>query len=523
MMGYCLRIERGNQPMITLPIDGQTTSIGRDSKNDVHLPIGTISRQQCEIADRNGRLVVTNHSENGTVVNSKELVGDTSCRVGVGSIIELGEIRIVIQAAIDEEAFDSTFSPDTTALPFGDTDFEPPEMYFGGIDHAGKRVWKRIRSGMTIGRDSDSSISLDEPKVSRKHCTIKSERGSWVLHNESRNGTMVKDVKVTDGAVLELGHTIQVGSTILKVASREDSDGGIIGESSAIRKVLKTISRVAPSDFPVLILGETGTGKGLAAEAIHKKSKRHNKPFVTLDCSAISPSLIESELFGHVKGAFTDAARERKGLFLEANGGTIFLDEIGEMPVKMQAKLLSVLQDGRFRPVGSDKSTETDVRVIAATNRDVEALVEDGEFRKDLYYRIKGIIIKMPPLRERYEDIPLLADHFLQSALKSLGRRMTLSYETHIFLREYPWPGNVRELKTIIERAAIFSDEGPIMPAALMITDDDEEVFEDDQQYKFTSTIIKKALERSNNSGRKAASSLGLNNSTFRGLMKKYI
>jgi DNA-binding NtrC family response regulator len=228
--------------------------------------------------------------------------------------------------------------------------------------------------------------------------------------------------------------------------------GGFIGKSKAIQTVLNWIARAAPSDSTVVIYGKSGTGKELVARAIHRESKRSGGPFVPVNCAAIPETLIESELFGHAKGSFTGAVREHQGLFVEAAGGTLFLDEIGELPLAMQAKLLRALQDGEIRPVGKSESIKVNTRLVAATNRDLEADVEAGRFRDDLYYRLSVIPIYLPALNERPEYIPLLAVHFLERfAAGGVPKRLTK--EALRALERYDWPGNVRELENIMERA----------------------------------------------------------------------
>jgi DNA-binding NtrC family response regulator len=242
--------------------------------------------------------------------------------------------------------------------------------------------------------------------------------------------------------------------------------GEVIGESPLMRQLLQVIERVAASDATVLIVGESGTGKELLARTIHRVGPRKDGPFVAFDCSALAPSLIEAELFGHEKGAFTGAMRARRGLFREANGGTIFLDEIGDIDASVQNKLLRVLQEREIKPVGGDRPVQIDVRVVAATNKDLKALVGRGQFREDLYWRLAVVPIQVPPLRERKEDIPLLAAHVLakrRGAAKSFAGNEA-RYPTQITakalqrLMSYRWPGNIRELENVLSRAAILCD-----------------------------------------------------------------
>ncbi len=239
---------------------------------------------------------------------------------------------------------------------------------------------------------------------------------------------------------------------------------GLIAQSTEMQKVLDLVLRVAPTDATVLIQGESGTGKEVIAKVIHHASPRTDKPFVAVNCGALPEPLLESEIFGHVKGAFTGATAHKKGLFEEAHGGTFFLDEIGEMPPTLQVKFLRVLQQGEVRPVGSTQATTADVRVLAATNRDLGQLMQQGKFREDLFYRLNVIPVVLPPLRERREDITALAEHFLRQYGQKHGRPLRLSAAAVDNLLHYPWPGNVRELENAMERTAILARNDAIGP-----------------------------------------------------------
>ncbi|KPJ51908.1 MAG: chemotaxis protein CheY [Planctomycetes bacterium DG_58] len=233
---------------------------------------------------------------------------------------------------------------------------------------------------------------------------------------------------------------------------------GLIGNSSAMREVYSIVRRVAGTGATILILGETGTGKELVAKAIHQNSPRRTRPFVALNCAALSKDILESELFGHEKGAFTGAVTAREGLFEYADGGTLLLDEVSDMPAETQVKLLRVLEDGEIRRVGSNVSVKVDVRVLAATNIDLGPAVEQGGFRQDLYYRLKVVTIHLPALRDRPEDIPLLIDHFLKELCEEHGKpALQLSADTRRILVRYPWPGNVRELRNCIENMVVMA------------------------------------------------------------------
>lgn len=237
----------------------------------------------------------------------------------------------------------------------------------------------------------------------------------------------------------------------------------IIGESSAIQKVISEVKKIADARSNVLLLGETGTGKELISRAIHFNSSRADKPFIPINCSAIPENLLESELFGHVKGAFSGAITSKKGLFEEASGGTVFLDEIGDLSIGLQSKLLRVLEDHEIRPVGGTQSIKVDLRFISATNKDIERGLKEGWFREDLFYRINVITIRLPSLRERREDIKILTNYFIQKYSKELAKNVDkIDEEALDILQSYHWPGNVRELQNIIERAILISDGNTI-------------------------------------------------------------
>jgi DNA-binding NtrC family response regulator len=242
---------------------------------------------------------------------------------------------------------------------------------------------------------------------------------------------------------------------------RAAGPGEMVGAGTAMQRLSDLVRRAAGSEGRVLVTGENGTGKELVARALHEGSRRNERPFVKLNCAAVPAELIESELFGHEKGAFTGAVTARKGRFELADGGTLFLDEVGDMPAAMQAKVLRVLQEGELERVGGAQTLKVDVRVVSATNKDLEAEVKAGRFREDLYYRLAVVLVHVPPLRERREDVPALADRFLAEACERNGRRpMRLAREAHLALQAHAWPGNVRELRNAVERLAILCD-GP--------------------------------------------------------------
>ena len=350
---------------------------------------------------------------------------------------------------------------------------------------------------------------------------------------------LLEELKIAVGRALETLILQRENYALKRDAATRNSLENIIGDSPAIEKLKNTIRTVAPTVSTVLIYGESGTGKELVARAVHSCSPRSSEPFVSINCGAFPETLLESELFGYVKGAFTGASQNKRGLFEVASGGTIFLDEIGEMSVSMQVKLLRVLQERTIRPVGGTQETAVDVRVIAATNRDLREMVANNTFREDLYYRVSVIPIQVPPLRERREDVELLANHFLKkyavAAQKSILRIKPESLEA---LRAFEWPGNVRQLENTIERAVAMettdelkvdleADRPRIRPAAASTNGDGPHVSSDGIDFEkyvagIERSLIESALEQSGGVQVRAAELLKVSYRSFRHLLKKY-
>jgi two-component system response regulator HydG len=266
------------------------------------------------------------------------------------------------------------------------------------------------------------------------------------------------------GRALERARLISAVNLFAGEFNQRHGFSSLVGRSAAMRQLIERIVRVAPTDATVLIQGESGTGKELVARALHAHSLRKERPFVPVNCAAITEGLLESELFGHAKGSFTGAVRARRGLFEEADGGTLFIDEVSETGPAFQSKLLRVLEDGEVRRVGESTSIRVDVRTVAATNRKLAELIPTGGFRQDLYYRLNVVALEVPPLRERLEDVPLLAEHFLQRANARSARQRRLTQSALDHLAQYPFPGNVRELENLVEQAAALSSRDELFP-----------------------------------------------------------
>ena len=327
------------------------------------------------------------------------------------------------------------------------------------------------RRSFEVGTHPTSDLVLTDEHVSRRHLRIDVEERECVVRDlGSTNGTRVGGVRVRvapldDGAIIECGRSRlrfvhSAASFRLPLAERDDFEG-LLGRSVAMRELFALLDRVAPTDAPVLIQGETGTGKERVARALHARSRRAPRPFAVFDCAAVPPTLIEAELFGHEKGAFTGAIDRRAGVFERADGGTVFLDELGELALELQPRLLRVLESNELYRVGASKPTPIDVRIVAATNRDLGARIDEGQFREDLYYRLAVVTVRVPPLRERRDDIPLLASHFAREHIFAgeKGTAPAPGWEAIFdFMKSHDWPGNVRELRNVVERAVIMSD-----------------------------------------------------------------
>jgi two-component system response regulator AtoC len=291
------------------------------------------------------------------------------------------------------------------------------------------------------------------------------QRGAYDYVSKPFN---VEELRLTVARALERKRLSAEAQTTTGGGAQKAKPAEIEGKSARMLEVYKLVARVAPTSATVLVVGESGTGKELVARAIHSHSSRASTAFVPVNCTALSESLLESELFGHARGAFTGAIAAKRGLFEMADGGTLFLDEIGDMGPKMQAQLLRTLQDGEVRPVGSSESIKVDVRLVCATNRDLEADVKTGRFREDLYFRINVVTVKLPPLRERSSDIPILVTHFLAKVARREGRsEASISREALELLCNYQWPGNVRELENAIERAVAVAKGNVVLPSDL--------------------------------------------------------
>jgi DNA-binding NtrC family response regulator len=398
-------------------------------------------------------------------------------------------------------------------------------------DSRGLRI--AVNDGVArVGSGAGNDLRLSDPTVSGVHCEIHvSERSIVIKDYGSTNGTWVEGVRINDGEVRP-GAVVRVGNSAFRIdsgnapafvaVSERTSFGELVGASLEMRRVYAILERIAETSSTILVEGETGTGKDVVARSIHAASARAHGPYVPVDCGAIPESLIETELFGHVRGAFSGAVGERKGVFEEAYGGTLFLDEIGEMPLSIQSKLLRAIETRSIRRVGSNTERHVDVRLIAATNRWLAECVNNGSFREDLYYRLAVVDVKLPPLRSRREDIPILAQHFYRMLE---GPDATIPESFLAFLSSKSWPGNIRELRNFIERSVSlgFVDEastphrskdtptdaaaaGPVVPLHLPLKDARQAWTE-----SFESVYVRSMLKKTGGNLTRAAELAGVN------------
>ncbi len=458
---------RSGTPLLRLPIDRDRFLVGRDIENHLVIPDDDIADKEAVLELRPEGWQLIDASGRGTRLDG--CVIRTEAPLTDGAVIHLGK------------RWTASFHVGHPTAP-GETRQQAGHTAVRSTEPLGPRPirlrWKNLDGDVTsylnptdtigIGQDEDNSIVLQDEYVSAFHARIFFNKSAWTLSDlGSTNGTFVDDVQVTQ-AVLEPGMRVRVGETELRV---EDGAGtndelcstdqyGLVTGDHALRAVLEQVTRIGATDATVTVFGESGTGKELIARAVHQASRRAEMPFIPVNCAAISKELMESELFGHERGAFTGANSARSGAFEEANGGTLFLDDVGELPLDVKAKLLRAIELKEIRRVGASKPTTVDVRIVAATNRDLHFEAQSGRFREDLFYRLYVIPLTLPPLRQRKGDILLLAEHFLR--VRSPGRPPILSKDAKDKILEHSWPGNVRELLNTIERAILFHREGRI-------------------------------------------------------------
>lgn len=507
-------------------LDRPVLTIGRGADADVAIPHPEVSRKQLYVERQGEGWVATDLSGRGTAIGGSPT---DRALLREGMEIQLGDWIATFRAEGREAEATrlASVAGETREVRAASSARGP--LHLRVRCGMGERLLP-LREETSVGTDRDCALVVDDPYASARHCVLTpTPRGLRLRDLGSTNGTWVGGVRI-EAAELSPGTTFRIGESELCFQAEEKTQStdyeGIVSEAPAMREVFHLLDRVAPSVVPVCILGETGTGKELVARALHTKSERSKGPFIPVNCAAISRDLVESELFGHEKGAFTGAVSSRKGAFEEASRGTIFLDEVGELPLEMQAKLLRTLESGEIRRVGSSRPFRVDARIVAATHRDLRAMVQRGAFREDLYYRLTVVRVELPPLRARGSDLRLLADHLLRHYAPG-SVVPPLSDEAWAKLEAHTWPGNVRELRNVIARAMLLRKGSTITGDDLIFdspagvpspttTDSDESLSllgKTLAEIEREATL--KALRRHKGNRRAAARELGLARSTL--------
>jgi DNA-binding NtrC family response regulator len=452
---------------------GDQTTIGRSADCDVSLPDPALSRVQASVEKREAGFTLVDRSGKGTRVAGADV---SEALLADGAELSFGSWRALFRESGSGDPEATSAGGLTGVRPLQAVVASQPRLRVR--DRGRERVASLPDDGLTVGSMPGNGLVLDDPFVSARHLRIERHEGRWQLVDAgSTNGTLLGGVRVWH-AEIPPGLPITLGDSELVLELGPPREGrlpgsyeGMFSLDPGMRRVFDVIDLLAPADAPATILGETGTGKELVARALHARSPRSEGPFIPVNCAAIPESLMESELFGHEKGAFSGAERQRKGAFEEADHGTLFLDEIGEMPLDLQAKLLRALESGEVKRVGSSRPIHVSVRFVSATHRDLPAQVRAGKFREDLFFRLCVIPVAVPPLRARQGDVRALAQRFLDAAAPR-GLQLRWSEEALQRLEAYDWPGNVRQLRNVVQRALLFRGEGTVLPASAVTFED---------------------------------------------------
>ncbi|MEW5740075.1 MAG: sigma 54-interacting transcriptional regulator [Myxococcota bacterium] len=451
---------RRGEEVLRFALGEDRVVLGRGDRCDVAIPDPEVSRQHVALLLEGKTCRVQDLSGKGTTIAGSKV---TQGELADGADIALGQWRAVFRATSSRDATDATEVGNRTEVVARAEEADAPRLpaqvkIRQGAQESAVRVQGDV---FTIGKDAANDVVLNHRFVSGRHVKVTRQHNRFqVVDQHSTNGTWLNNVRVFEAEVpfftaLRVGEA-EITFEPLSAGSKAIGNyKGIIGNDPSMKQLAELIERVAPSSAAVAVFGESGTGKELVARAVHDGSTRAQGAFIPVNCAAISKELIESELFGHEKGAFTGAANSRKGAFEEADGGTIFLDEIGELPLDLQAKLLRALESGEIKRVGASRPLTVDVRIVAATNRDLLAAAREGKFREDLYYRLCVIPLHLPPLRNRRADILPIAEHFIR-VFSPRGQTVRLTGAAIDALTNHDWPGNVRELRNVIHRALLL-------------------------------------------------------------------
>ncbi len=477
-MTAMLEFHREGRAQFRVRLSRSETLVGRGDRCDVTLPEEHVSRVHFVVRRVGGGFALQDRSRNGTFLNDAA-VDEAPLRAGDRIQLPPWEIRFTAGESprVPETVVRDLVNPMPVVSTTAASDsmlVEAGELVVREGPAAGERYVIR-KPEVRVGSDPACDWVLTGDLAPR-HFRVRLDGARYEVEPDSPDEPLQVDGRPVDGAAeLPVGARLRAGSTEVELRTRTHDDpvrplgserfGEMVGRSPVMRVLFHRILRVAPHDVPVLVLGETGTGKELVARALHEHGPRSCGPFVAVNCGALPGELVESELFGHVKGAFTGATADRAGAFREAHGGTLFLDEVGDLAPETQVRFLRVLETHAVRPVGSDREEPVDVRIVAATHKQLADEVRSGAFREDLFFRLAVMTLLLPALRERREDVPLLARYFLETQL--VDRRLALSEAAERMLVEHPWRGNVRALRNVIIRAALLCEGDEIGPEAI--------------------------------------------------------
>jgi DNA-binding NtrC family response regulator len=530
---------RGEQILLHVRLDRAEICIGSNPTNDVVVPDPTIPPIAALLIDRGAQRYRLRDLTKGQIKIKGEAGDADEVDLEDGDQFDIGPYTLRLQLREEDPAVRQQLV--RTAI-LGQEDRSTGEAI---VIYQGASRTVDPKRPFNIGGSEDNDLVIEDGFVSSFHCRISHKNGRWFVADlESTNGTEVNGLKVRESE-LPIPATIRLGQAVLKfdVPSKSQDTNpqtpiardrqaarssfhGMIGEASSMKRVFDLVSRLSNAREPVLIMGESGSGKELVAQALHERSARKNKPYLALNCGALSSGLIEGELFGYMKGSFTGAAGDKMGAFEATDGGTLFLDEIGELPLELQPKLLRVLESSCVRRIGGTREVPIDTRVIAATHRNLEDLVAINEFREDLFHRLFVLSISIPPLRDRVEDVLPLVRHFLAS--QAPERKLKLDKSAEAALASYSWPGNIRELRNVIVRAILMTDGEVIREDDLSFSKDAfsksnkdargaVRQLESDEREKMI-----RVLEETDGNRSEAARVLGLSKSTFHDRLKRY-
>ncbi len=530
---YELIFFKNGQACLRHVLDKTKLTIGRNHDNKVQLMDENISRHHCSIQWCNNEYLIADTSTNGTYLNDEPI--KTSV-IKPGARIAIGNWRIEVNDFTSDQPAPTISQPRqaTSVINFNSKEkvISSKRIKLDIVSEQGKKYTKTITKAEAIlGSLETCEVAVKDDFVSRRHCRlVNDEQGLLLFDLGSTNGTFLNEVRVEQARLPEKG-SFQIGKTIinyqLECASetlkpkKEIRLGKMFGQSVAMREAFSLIEQVGPAQATVLLTGESGTGKDLAARLLHEQSQRSNKPFVSINCGALPANLIESQLFGHEKGAFTGATERFLGLFEQAQGGTVFLDEIGEMPLELQTRLLQVLENRQIRRLGGKQDIAVDFRLIAATNQNLQKMLLEKTFRQDLFYRLYVVPIELKPLRQRQEDIALLADKFVQDFTPD-GKTINLGQDAYDKLLNHSWPGNVRELKNVIQRAVLLADKPKISAKDIVFAASNMEQTAEVSLESTEKNAIINALREFKGNQSQAANKLGIARTTLAAKINRF-